>query len=105
MNEMHVWFTYLFDERKDKRGYVKCFECGKLLHEDRYREISTCYSHILSKKRYPKYKGIPLNVQIVCPDCHNLYELKPRSAINQYNLKLKLLKMDKEDEHILPQNQ
>ena len=92
MNLMHEWFNYLFDLRKDKNGYVNCFECGKKLHQDIYRETSSCYSHILSKKLYPEYRGDPENIVIVCPDCHNLYTYRPKKAINQYNKYLELKK-------------
>ena len=87
---MHQWFLYLFDMRKDENGYVKCFECGKPMHEDTYKEQTTCYSHILEKSKYPEYAGDPDNVVIVHPDCHHLYTMRPKKAINQYNLKLKL---------------
>jgi hypothetical protein len=95
-NPMHLWFIYLFDQRKDKNGYVKCFECGKKMHESAYKELSICYSHLLEKKKYPEFAGNEENVVICCPDCHNLYSMSPRKAINQYNLKLKLIeKYDK----------
>lgn len=87
---MHLWFTYLFDQRINAFGYVPCFECGKLLHKDTYREITTCYSHILGKKQYPTYAGDPNNIEICCPDCHNLYTMEPQKAIKQYAKYLKL---------------
>jgi 5-methylcytosine-specific restriction endonuclease McrA len=84
-NVMHQWFIYLFEERMDNRGYVKCFECGKPLHESYYKETSTCYSHLLSKKKYPQYKGDPDNLVICCPDCHHLFGMHPSRATNQWN--------------------
>lgn len=89
-NIMHKWYEYLFDSRKNNEGFVNCFECGNKLHEFTYKEISTCYSHILSQKRFPELKGQEFNVKIVCPDCHNLYTIKPSNAVNQYNEYLKL---------------
>lgn len=85
-NDLHKWFTYLFDERKDKNGFVKCFECGKPMHEDTYKNMSICYSHILSKKKYPDLKGDPANLVIVHPNCHNLYTVSPLKASKQHNL-------------------
>lgn len=88
---MHMWFKHLFDCRKDEKGYVKCFECGKRMHEDTYKELTTCYSHILEKKKYKLAAGDENNVVIVHPDCHHLYTMQPRKAVNQFNLRLKLL--------------
>ena len=87
----HRWFAYLFDERKDDENYVRCFECGKKMSESTWKELSTCYSHILSKKTFPEYKGCAWNVKIVHPDCHNLYTISPSKAINQYKEYLELL--------------
>lgn len=90
---MHQWFKYLFDERKDKDGFVKCFECGRSLHENVYKDITTCYSHILAKSLYPQHAGNEENIEIVHPDCHNLYTMKPKQAKNQYNKYLELKKI------------
>lgn len=81
---MHVWFMYLFNQRKDSKGYVRCYECNKPMHEDIYKETSSCYSHILGKKQYPDLAGIPENISICCPDCHNLYTMRPKKAVKQY---------------------
>jgi hypothetical protein len=89
-NPLHLWFAYLFDERKDKNGYCKCFECGKNLHENNYKHLSIIYSHLLDKGIYKQYKGDPDNVVICCPDCHNLFTMKPKKATKQYEAKLKL---------------
>lgn len=87
---MHLWFIYLFDQRKDQYGYVRCFECGKKMHEDTWKMLSSCYSHILSKKKYPEMKGDENNVEICHPDCHHLYGFRPMLAKNQYAKYLKL---------------
>lgn len=89
-NFMHTWFKYLWDSREDKWGFIRCFECDKRMYHDNYRELSSCYSHILGKKQYPEHAGNPENVVIVDPDCHNLYTMKPKEAKNQYALYLKL---------------
>lgn len=90
INPMHVWFQYLFEERMDENGCVRCFECNRLMHESVYKDLSTCYSHILGKKQYPEYKGKTWNVKIVHPDCHNLFTMTPKKAINQYSEYIKL---------------
>lgn len=89
INPMHEWFKYLFEERMDSNGYVKCFECGGLMHENTYKELTTCYSHILPKSKYPTEKGNSDNVKICHPDCHTLFTIKPSEATNQYKEYLK----------------
>ena len=87
---MHQWFAYLWQQRQDENQVVYCFECGKPMHANTYKDLSTCYSHILGKKLYPKYAGAEWNVKICHPDCHNLYTIRPKQATNQYNEYLKL---------------
>lgn len=89
-NIMHLWFMHLFDNRKNNRNVVFCFECNKPLHEQHYKDNSTCYSHLLEKKKYPHLEGLEENVKIVCPDCHNLYTMKPQEAKKQYKEMLNL---------------
>lgn len=91
LSPMHQWFIHLFEQRMDSEGFVRCFECNKRMHEDTWKMLSTCYSHILSKKIYPEYKGEHWNVKIVHPDCHHIYTMKPSDAKNQYNEYIKLL--------------
>lgn len=92
-NVMHQWFQYLFDQRKDKDGFIDCFECGTFLHEMNYRDITICYSHLLEKSKYPQYAGDERNVVITCPDCHNLYTMRPKQAIKQYEAAQQLKKL------------
>lgn len=89
-NDMHRWFAYLFEQRMDNNHIVYCYECGKPMYEDVYKDLSICYSHILPKKLYPEQKGNPDNICIVCGDCHTLYGLKPKKAVKQYALYLTL---------------
>lgn len=90
-NPMHLWFMYLFEQRMDKNHFVRCYECNKKMSEASWKENSACYSHILSKKTFPQYKGNPDNVMIVHNFCHNLYTMNPKAAVNQFNLYLELL--------------
>lgn len=87
---MHLWFMHLFEERMNSSGWLHCFECGHPMHEDNYKDNSCCYSHILSKTWYPDFAGDPDNVVIVHPDCHNIYTMRPKKAVNQYNKYLQL---------------
>ena len=91
-NIMHKWFAYLFEQRMDTNGYIYCFECGKPMHESSYKDLSTCYSHILSKKIFPQFAGEEWNVCITCPDCHHIYSMRPTKATKQYDKYLKLKK-------------
>jgi len=91
-NVMHQWFAHLFEYRMNSNGFVRCFECGKPMHESVYKDMSMCYSHILSKKKFPQFAGEEWNVKIVHPDCHTLYSMRPKKATNQYNEYLKLKK-------------
>lgn len=91
-NIMHQWFVYLFEQRMDSQGFVRCFECNKRMHQDGYKKNTCCYSHILSKKTYPQYKGEEWNIAITCPSCHSLYSNRPSDAINQYKKYIQLKK-------------
>ena len=83
---------HLFESRMNKLGFVKCFECGKLMHKDTYINQSSCYSHILEKSRYPQFAGEEWNIKIVHDYCHNLYTMYPKRAINQYSERVRLIK-------------
>ena len=95
MNKLHLWFLEQWDKNEEfdenNKGYIKCFETGKKLYTENYREISLCYSHILNKKKYSKYKMKDWNLKIVSPESHQLFELYPKKAIHQYTLYQKLL--------------
>lgn len=95
---MHQWFVYLFEQRMNSKGFIRCFECDKYMHENTWKQITTCYSHILSRKTFPQYKGCEWNIEIVCPSCHSLYSNRPSNAKNQYALYLELLKKHENNE-------
>ena len=98
MKLMHRWFIYLFNFRKNNKGFVKCYECEKWMHEDNYKMLSSCYSHILNKTNYKQYAGKPWNLKITHPECHQLFELFPQKAIKQHSLYLELLEKHKNGE-------
>jgi hypothetical protein len=100
INPVLQWYAFLFEQRMDDNHFVKCFECGKKMSENTWKERSTCYSHIFSKKTYPLYKGKEWNVKIVHPDCHHLYTIKPSEAHNQYTEYLRLLELHYKNELI-----
>jgi 5-methylcytosine-specific restriction endonuclease McrA len=81
---MHQWFMYLFEQRMDATGYCYCFECGRPMHESQYKDNSCIYSHLIEKSKYPAYAGDASNLKICCPDCHTLFSMKPKEAVNQY---------------------
>jgi hypothetical protein len=93
--KLHEFFLNLWDERELFNGtlsYCKCEETGKILTREFYRENSCCYSHILSKSKYPELAFKKENIMIVSPDAHAQYELNPEKTPNQLKRKLELLK-------------
>ena len=91
---MHLWFEYLWEERCNEKGQVKCFECNRIMNRNTYKNNIICYSHILPKgiNKYKFLAGEESNLAIVHPECHHLYELNPKKASNQYKKRLELLK-------------
>lgn len=45
---------------------------------------SCVYSHLLNKKQFKEYAFKDWNLKIVCPECHSLYTLYPKKAVNQF---------------------
>ena len=87
MNELHQFFTSLWDEREEGEegsGWIECFETKKRLSTSSYRENSACYSHILPKETFPQYAKKRWNVRIVSPEAHNQYTVNPELAPRQY---------------------
>jgi 5-methylcytosine-specific restriction endonuclease McrA len=82
--DLHKWFMYLYEQRADSHGFVKCFECGRNMHMSTYIGNTMCYSHLVEKSRYPQFAGDPDNVKIVHPQCHHLYSMEPKKAVHQY---------------------
>lgn len=97
MNELHIFFVDLWNEREEN-GYIQCFETGRVMKRSRYRENWSVYSHILPKSKYPQYKFEKWNVKIVTPDAHTQYEVAPERAKKQYALRLELLEKIKKGE-------
>ncbi len=91
---IELYFS-LWDERADDDGWVRCFESGKWLPENLKFNLN-CYSHILSKSKYPQYKKEKWNIKIVSPEAHNTYECSPEKAPHQNELRIKYLEQIKD---------
>jgi hypothetical protein len=74
--EMFNLFLEIWDERQDEEGNCYCFESGKKLNRSYFRELSTCYHHVLAKSKssYPEYKLLKKNIVILHPEIHNQVE-------------------------------
>lgn len=70
---MHTWFREIWDEREDEYGFCYCYETGKPMHRDQYRNITTVYDHVLEKNNnaYPQYKFTKRNIVIILPEVHD----------------------------------
>lgn len=64
-------FLDIWDERQDEKGYCYCFETGKPMHRNYYRENTACYDHVLEKHHWTQYKFTKKNIIIVTPEVHN----------------------------------
>lgn len=106
--KLHDWFLQLWDEREELgfsfRGelqisehFVRCFETGRKLSRETFRENTACYSHILAKSKHPELAMVAENVVIVSPESHEQYELNPNKTPNQKALREKL--KEKYDKH------
>jgi len=51
------------------------------------------FHHILEKRNYPQYRHSSWNIAILCPDCHNSYELNPDNVPYLKIKKIELLEM------------
>lgn len=63
-------FLEIWDERADDNGNNFCFETGRLLKQEYYRNNSCCYHHCLFKEKYPEYRLLKENIVIIHPDVH-----------------------------------
>jgi len=96
-------FLEIWDERRkwdeeEKEWYVPCFETGVPLWESKYKTNKSCYSHILSKKKYPQYDLLKNNIEIVHPNEHYLFELNEDNTPNQKERKSQLLLLHTKNE-------
>lgn len=95
-------FLEIWDERADKNGNNYCFETGKLLRKEYYRESTTCYHHCLFKEKYPEYRFLKENIVILHPDVHAQVHVNVDKTpkVKQYTLELrnKLLSSDSNSE-------
>ena len=70
-DQMKQMFLEIWDERQDGQGRITCFETGKVMSREVYRELSSVYDHVLEKSTYPEYTLVKKNIVIILPDVHN----------------------------------
>lgn len=87
---LHKWFWELFDEKKDKDGYVYCFETGTPMHESMYKLNSCIYSHCYPKSSHPQYAMKEWNVLLVLPNIHHQWEVYPEKCPKMWNYMKKI---------------
>ena len=88
--KMYNFFLELWDEQEDVEGNCYCFETGKKMPRSVFRHLSTCYHHILPKKKYENYKYLKKNIKIILPDIHTQVEgnIEKTPRIEKYTKKL-----------------
>lgn len=68
---MMDWFrTEIWDKRCDTQGNCRCFETGKLMHRDYYRDNASIYHHLKTKSAHPDKAFDPDNIVIILPEIH-----------------------------------
>jgi len=89
--KLHQWFLDLWDKRADKNGNVKCFETDILMSHTIYKYNSCCYSHQISKSKFPNLAFEEDVVLIVLPDVHANWESNQEKCpkMLEYTKKLK----------------
>lgn len=74
--EDHKFYTEVWNYRS-VNGTCNCYNCNKIIGP----EYTTCnFHHILEKRNYPELRHTPLNIMILCAECHNKYETFPDST-------------------------
>lgn len=96
--KMWNFFLEIWDERQDEKGYCYCFETGQPMSRSRYRELSSCYDHVLEKHFWTRYKFCKKNIVIILPEVHH-----QKGTNMDFTPKIKayreeLLTLDKNDE-------
>ena len=73
---MFQLFLTIWDNRADKDGNCFCFESNKVLRRETFKNLSTCYHHVLAKGKgsYPQYCLTEKNIVILHPDIHAAVE-------------------------------
>lgn len=77
VEKRHQMFLEIWDEREetDSAGnkFVRCFETGKRMSREFYRENTCVYHHILEKSdsKFPQYDLVKDNIVILHFDVHN----------------------------------
>jgi hypothetical protein len=72
MSKYFEFFKQIWDEREDPDGNCYCFETGRVLPGNIYRNNSCCYDHVLEKSKYKDLDFDKRNIVILHPDVHTL---------------------------------
>jgi len=78
---------------ENEYGYIYCYETGKPMHRDVYRENLCIYSHCYPKNKYPQMAMLESNILLVLPEIHAQWEIDQKKCpkmLNYFN-KLKNL--------------
>ena len=77
VEKRHQLFLEIWDELEQETNngnlYVTCFETGKFLFREQYRENTCIYHHILEKSdsKFPQYDLCKWNIVILHPYTHS----------------------------------
>lgn len=89
--ELGDFFLALWNSQEDIEGNCYCFETGKRMSREVYRENRCCYSHCLPKGKYPQFALEKANTLIVLPDVHAQWEVNQDKCpkMKEYYLNIK----------------
>lgn len=89
--KQNEFFLQIWDERADVYGNCTCFETGRLMKKEYFRELSSVYHHCLYKSKYPEYRFLKDNIVIILPEIHSQTHLNikktPKIELYTENLK------------------
>ena len=81
----------------DSKEHI-CEECGESLGEELYDEEGKIaarwrFSHILGKKAYPEFRNDPRNFNLLCYQCHSLFEFGNKKEMNIYEGDMEIIEI------------
>lgn len=71
-------------EPKEYFEYVQQFRICAITLEPLTIFIVQCFSHILPKSTYKRFRLMPNNIKVVKPDIHTIWEFESREKLLQY---------------------